>query len=149
MNEETADELDAKAKAARARNKSSIADMAEIARNKRYIDYSALSAKDQPAEPAIEKEEEHHDEPYVISLVQYEEMGYDKVELILTCDGILCYQDGSIPEGMAEKVGEEYKRYADGAEDNQVHVRNDKLGTDYEIEVEEQTFFEQYGYNPQ
>lgn len=84
---------------------------------------------------------EMRDEPYVISPEEFGENDeYDIVTLTHYADGVLEDENGDIVEDVDDVVGEDFYIHYGEYEDDAVHIRNDKLKTDYEILRDNQNY---------
>ena len=76
------------------------------------------------------------DRPYVITPEEFGELedeGYDIVVLNYYTDGVLADDSHFIVEDVDAVVGADFADHFGEYEDDSVHVRNDRLKTDYEI----------------
>lgn len=96
-------------------------------------EYTSLAKKYDTETEEPEKKETANEGPYVIDPEDFDENGYDVVSLIYHADGFLTDEQNNLVEDIENTVGfsclNEFGRY----EEDAVHVRNDKLQTDYEI----------------
>ena len=84
---------------------------------------------------------EMHDKPYVISPDEFGDNDeYDIVTLTHYADGVLEDENGDIIEDVDDIVGEDFYTHYGEYEDDAVHIRNDKLKTDYEILHDNQNY---------
>lgn len=93
-------------------------------------------------EDDTEPEDEPKDRPYVIEPDEYGAKGYDEVSLTYYEDGILADDMDNEIENIDELVGFDNLEKIGEYEDDAVHIRNDKLHTDYEILVDYREFDE-------
>lgn len=76
------------------------------------------------------------DEPYVISpeaFGELEDEGYDSISLTYYADGILADDTDDVIDDIQGTVGKHSLTMFGEYEDDAVHVRNERLKTDYEI----------------
>lgn len=111
-------------------------------------DYAAkYEEKEEPDEEDEKLEEAHplddyEDQPYVIKPEEFGELEeYDKISLTYYADGFLVDGDDII-DNVEAVVGPDALDSIGLYEDDCVHVRNDKYGTDYEILLSEMNFRE-------
>lgn len=103
----------------------------ETIANEGYINYSNICAAKK--ENKKEDDEDMSDKPYVISPDEFgENDDYDTVSLTYYDDGILADDQNQIIDDVEDVVGDAIEHIGD-YEDDTVHVRNDKLKTDFEI----------------
>lgn len=89
-----------------------------------------------------EKVENDRVEPYVISPDEFGELdNYETVSLYYYADGILADEDDEIVEDVDYIIGKESLEHFGEYEDDSVFVRNDELGSDYEILLNDQPFY--------
>lgn len=85
--------------------------------------------------------EDMRDKPYVISPDEFGENDeYDIVTLTHYEDGVLEDENGDIIEDVDNVVGEDFYTHYGEYEDDAIHIRNDKLKTDYEILHDNQNY---------
>lgn len=118
-----------------AKDKPSIVEYASMVQKNGYIDYSAMSEKEEVKETKeTEVEDKPIDRPYVIAPEEFGEFDdYRQIGLSYYSDGILVDDEGDIIENVEEVVGLESLKHFGEYEDDAVHVRNDKFKCDYEI----------------
>ena len=103
-----------------------------------YMDYSR---KSEP-EPKQEKEKYTRDmddfaydeEPYVIAPEHFDEYDdYETQSLTYYADGYLADDNGDLIEDIDGTVGIDFDEHIGDFEDDSVHIRNERLKTDFEI----------------
>ena len=99
-------------------------------------DASDEEDEDGSEESDMVNEDKPRDRPYVIEPDEYGEKGYDEVSLTYYADGVLADDYDNEIKDVDEVVGFENLEKIGEYEDDAVHVRNDKLRTDYEILVD-------------
>lgn len=83
------------------------------------------------------------DRPYIITPEEFGELedeGYETVVLSYYTDGILADDSHFIVEDVDSVVGKDFADHFGEYEDDSVHVRNDRLKTDYEILLEARAY---------
>lgn len=83
------------------------------------------------------------DRPYVITPEEFGELedeGYETVVLSYYTDGVLADDSHFIVEDIDAVVGADFAEHFGEYEDDSVHVRNDRLKTDYEILMEARAY---------
>lgn len=83
------------------------------------------------------------DSPYVITPEEFGELedeGYETIVLSYYTDGILADDSHFIVEDIDAVVGADFADHFGEYEDDSVHVRNDRLKTDYEILLEARAY---------
>lgn len=84
-----------------------------------------------------ENEEKEDDEemtkPYVIPPEEFDEIGYETVTLYCYADGVVTTTDDEVIENVDELIGEDSLTHFGEFEEDSVYVRNDNIGTDFEI----------------
>lgn len=83
------------------------------------------------------------DRPYVITPEEFGELedeGYETIVLSYYTDGILADDSHFIVEDVDSVVGNDFADHFGEYEDDSVHVRNDRLKTDYEILLEARAY---------
>lgn len=130
-----------------ARNKPEISTYTEKLHENGYVNYSGISG-DKEKEPIVQEPVvEEVDIPYVISpddFGEYED--YNQISLTYYSDGILTEGDEVIDD--ADDIVGDFADHFGEYEDDSVHVRNDRLRTDYEILWDNRTFEEVSKHNP-
>lgn len=102
------------------------------------IDYSGYSAPEK-----AEKTELPEDRPYVISPAEYGEFpGYSTIDLYFFKDNIVTDDGLDILEEPDNVIGFDSLNHFGEYEDDCVHVRNDRLKSDYAIFLDERTYEE-------
>lgn len=145
---EEPDENSSQAKAEMAREKPSVAEYAKRLSKEGYTDYSKIMVEDDEEEesddPGPEPERYFGDsdaEPRVISPEEFgEEDDYDQISITYYADHILADDNDQILEDVEGTVGFESLTHFGEYEDDSVHVRNDRLKTDYEILRDERKY---------
>ncbi len=130
-----------------ARNKPEISTYTEKLHENGYVNYSGISS-DKEKEPIVQEPVvEEVDIPYVISpddFGEYED--YNQISLTYYSDGILTEGDEVIDD--ADDIVGDFSDHFGEYEDDSVHIRNDRLRTDYEILWDNRTFEEVSKHNP-
>lgn len=83
------------------------------------------------------------DRPYIITPEEFRELedeGYETVVLSYYTDGVLADDSHFIVEDIDSVVGADFADHFGEYEDDSVHVRNDRLKTDYEILLEARAY---------
>lgn len=88
------------------------------------------------------------DRPYVITPEDFGELDdYDTVSLTYYADGVLAHDDDTVikTEDIDEMVGDDFHTHFGEYEDDSVFVRNDDMGIDFEILLDNRKFSEVVG----
>lgn len=94
-----------------------------------YVDYSTGDT------------EEHEKAPYIITPEHFDEFeDYETQSLTLYNDGYLVDDDDNEIIDIAGVVGEDFRDHIGDFEDDAIHIRNDRLRTDFEILAVERNF---------
>ena len=115
------------------------AEMVKVERNKPAVtEYAAIIKKEGYEKDITESEKKKtvnvEDKPYVISPDEFgEHEDYEQISLTLYDDGYLADDMDELVNDVDEKIGWESLTHMGEYEDDALHVRNDKLKTDYEI----------------
>ena len=82
---------------------------------------------------------ESTNEPYVISANEFAtDRAHDKITLTYYINaGVLCEEDKVVDNDFSELLGDDWKGHFHDEEDGVVYVRNEKLGADYEVLLDE------------
>lgn len=92
-----------------------------------------LGYGDLSSEKIVEEEDDVSD-PYIISPSEYGELDYETESLwYYEGDGVVTTYFGEIIEDVESLVGADFADHYGEYEEDSVHVRNDKLKTDFEI----------------
>lgn len=134
----------ARAKAEEAKDKPSVSEYAARIQKHGYVNYSDPASINE--EDAEEEEQKGEDTevlaPYVISPEESGNEGYDIVSLTYYADKVLADENDELIENVDELVGFESLSHFGEYEDDSVYVRNDRLGIDYEILLDQRTYAE-------
>lgn len=104
-----------------------------------YTDADSQSEEQQRNEKHISIVQE--DRPYVISPDEFGELDdYALIELLYFEDGIVADNNYEILENLDDVIGEESLKHFGEYEEDAVHVRNDRLKSDYEILIDRRRF---------
>ncbi|MCF8018153.1 MAG: hypothetical protein K9L62_02020 [Vallitaleaceae bacterium] len=110
--------------------------LGEYANMVKKMDYSSFSNENKTDEPSIDvvPDDDPDDPPYIINPDDFgDHEEYDLVTLTYYSDGVLTDQDDELIEDIDGMVGyEALSRFKDFKIDC-LYVRNDRLGSDYEI----------------
>lgn len=132
-------------------------DLTEYAKQIRELGYTTYGTISEEHEDANQPEAEppsgitgakegltiENDLPYVISEDQFGEFDdYSKVSLTYYADHILADTDDRAIEDVEHTVGFESLNYFGEYDEDSVHVRNDRLKTDYEILLDQREYSE-------
>ena len=82
-------------------------------------------------------------EPYVIKPEEFDTVGYDVVSLTYYADKVLVDEDDNPIEDIDYLVGEDSLEHFGEYEDDSVFVRNDDLKTDFEILLDEASYYDE------
>ena len=82
---------------------------------------------------AESEEEEGVSNVYVIPPESYGELDYEEVSLTYYADGYLADDTGDLIEDIDGTVGLDFDEHIGDFEDDSVHIRNERLKTDFEI----------------
>lgn len=97
-------------------------------------EYAAKLAEYRYAEAKEEEDEEDPNKPYLIPPEEFDMLeGYEAVSLLYYSDGVLADDDDNVIYNEDELVGRKFANWFGEYEDDAVHVRNEKLKTDFEI----------------
>lgn len=112
-------------------------DIMEYASKINNLGYTGSANEAEESEEESEVEEDMHDEPYVISADEFDEIEEYEVEtLTYYADGVLTDWYNEVIDDVEDVVGldalENFDKYA--ADGDTVFVRNDSRGCDYEIQ---------------
>lgn len=124
------------------------AEMVKVERNKPAVtEYAAILKKEGYVKDIPESEKKKtvnkEDKPYVISPDEFgENEDYEQISLTLYDDGYLADDKDELVDDVDEKIGWESLNHMGDYEDDALHVRNDKLKTDYEILRDFRTYSE-------
>ena len=98
---------------------------------------------------AYQKREEYESTPYVIPPEEYgEKDNFSQISFTLYADGILADEDDRPVEDIENTVGKESLSHVGEYEQDAVHIRNERLGCDYEVLVDQRTYEEVLGIKP-
>ena len=119
------------------KNLNSKPDIIEYASKINNLGYTGSAEKTEESEEESEVEEDMHDEPYVISADEFDEIEeYEAETLTYYADGVLTDWYNEIIDDVEDVVGldalENFDKYA--ADGDTVFVRNDSRECDYEIQ---------------
>lgn len=126
-----------------ARNKPDISEYVKKINKAGYTNYSDA---DNQSEEQPDDEEQHisivqEDRPYVISPDEFGELDdYALIELLYFEDGVVADNNYEILENLDDVIGEESLKHFGEYEEDAVHVRNDRLKSDYEILIDRRRF---------
>lgn len=81
--------------------------------------------------------------PYVIKPEEFDTIGYDVVSLTYYADKVLVDEDDNPIEDIDYLVGEDSLDHFGEYEDDSVFVRNDDLKTDFEILLDEASYYDE------
>lgn len=81
--------------------------------------------------------------PYVIKPEEFDTVGYDVVSLTYYADKVLVDEDDNPIEDIDYLVGEDSLDHFGEYEDDSVFVRNDDLKTDFEILLDEASYYDE------
>lgn len=103
---------------------------------------SETEVKTEPKEEAETSDD--YDEPYVIAPEQYGDLdNYALVGLTYFNDGVLADDHGKKINNAMSVVGDFFNHFGE-YEDDSVHIRNEKLETDYEILMDTRNYSDVY-----
>lgn len=125
-----------------ARNKPDISEYVKKINKTGYTNYSDADGKNeaqQEERPIVFAN--RTERPYVISPDEFGEIDeYAVIELLYFEDGIVADNNYEILENLDDVIGEESLNHFGEYEDDAVHVRNDRLKSDYEILIDRRRF---------
>lgn len=106
------------------------------------MDYTACSAKPETVKPAeVKNSQDEEDKPYVISPDEFGEVPeYAQISLTYFADHFVADDDYKIIEDVEEVIGFDSLNHIGEYEEDSVHVRNDRLKSDYEILVDNRKY---------
>lgn len=136
---------DVRAKAEEAKNKPSVSEYAAMLKKQGYVNYSepeTINEYTEEEEPDEEEEEEDMNKPYVIAPEEVGNEEYKVVSLTYYLDKVLADENDEIVEDVEGLVGFESLTHFGEYEEDSVYVRNDRLGLDYEILLDQRTYAE-------
>lgn len=81
--------------------------------------------------------------PYVIKPEEFDTVGYDVISLTYYADKVLVDEDDNPIEDIDYLVGEDSLDHFGEYEDDSVFVRNDDLKTDFEILLDEASYYDE------
>ena len=97
-------------------------------------DYAAKISQYGYGEAKVVEEEGDPNKPYLIPPEEFDMLeGYEAVSYIYYSDGVLADDDNNVVYNEDELVGRKFASWFGEYEDDAVHVRNEKLKTDFEI----------------
>lgn len=118
------------------KNKPELKEYAEKLKRTGYVRYSDRAGEE-------ETEPEELDKPYVIPPEQFGDNDeYEQISLTYYADSVLTDENDEIIEDVEETVGFESLNHFGEYEDDSVFVRNDARKCDYEILLDQRTYFE-------
>lgn len=79
--------------------------------------------------------------PYVINPQKFKESGYEQQTLLYFADKVLADEDYNVIHDLPMHIGKDSLEQIGVYEEDSVYVRNDILGIDYEILLDERYFF--------
>lgn len=126
-----------------ARNKPDISEYVKKINKTGYTNYSDAGGK---IEEQGKDDEKHipivqEDRPYIISPDEFGELDdYALIELLYFEDGVVADNNYEILENLDDVIGEESLNHFGEYEEDAVHVRNDRLKSDYEILIDRRRF---------
>lgn len=107
--------------------KPSLAEYAAKLTGNGYTNYSNIEVEDENVLDLTPK-------PYVISPSEFDtEDGYEAITLYYHTDGVVADDMGEVVENFEDIIGSDFHVHYGEYEDDAVHIRNEKLKTDYEI----------------
>lgn len=96
-------------------------------------------------DPIDDEDNENSDIPYEITPVEFGDIGYEEIELVMFADDVLADGDTYDKiEDVDNVVGEDNLLKFGHYEEDRVCVRNDRLKCDYEIIRDERTYEQAY-----
>lgn len=88
-----------------------------------------------------DEKDEEDTEPYEITPEQFgEDPTYNQVRLTYYADGSLVDEDNELVERPEYMVGLKYKALLGSSDDGTIYIRNEELGTDYEINADDRNW---------
>lgn len=72
---------------------------------------------------------------------------YNKIALLYYDDGVLATEDGTVVEDVLYVLGPHWMMEVGKYEDDTAYIRNDRIGSDYEIIIEHLNYADEYGPN--
>ncbi len=88
-----------------------------------------------------DEKDEEDTEPYEITPEQFgEDPTYNQVRLTYYADGSLVDEDNGLVERPEYMVGLKYKALLGSSDDGRIYIRNEELGTDYEINADDRSW---------
>lgn len=88
-----------------------------------------------------DEEDDEDTEPYEIAPEQFgEDPTYNQVRLTYYADGSLVDEDNELVERPEYMVGLKYKALLGSSDDGRIYIRNEELGTDYEINADDRSW---------
>lgn len=107
--------------------KPSLSEYAAKLTNNGYTNYSNIEVEEENILDLTPK-------PYVISPSEFDtEDGYEAITLYYHTDGVVADDMGEVVEDFENIIGSDFHVHYGEYEDDAVHIRNEKLKTDYEI----------------
>lgn len=145
ISEKDEEDPELRAKAEEAKEKPSVSEYAARLQKHGYVNYSDPASIDNDVEEEESEQEEEDmvdvDKPYVIA-PEESGNGYNIVSLTYYADKVLADENDELIEDVEELVGFESLTHFGEYEDDSVYVRNDRLGIDYEILLDQRTYAE-------
>ena len=72
---------------------------------------------------------------------------YDKITLVFYDDGVLSTEDGTVVEDVVYILGPKWMSQVGKYEEDVAYIRNDTVGSDYEIIIQHRNYADEYGPN--
>lgn len=119
-----------------------------VEEKKKYVDYSKPyrtetadnRISDTPSKKSKKEEPIKNKEPYMISPDEFKESNYESKTLYYFTDKILTDDDHHIIQNTAELIGPDALNQFGIYEDDAVYIRNDLIGVDYEVLLDERSY---------